>query len=96
MNRTLLSPNDANGTLDIDVFPDYIYKTNSRGLSAGAIVAIVLSCVAVIAAILAAIFFFSRGTNAPVKNIKEISNEMNLSESKVKSKLFRTRKKLKK
>ena len=73
MNRTLLSPNDANGTLDIDVFPDYIYKTNSRGLSAGAIVAIVLSCVAVIAAILASIFFFSRGTNAPVKNIKDVN-----------------------
>ena len=73
VNRTLLSPNDANGTLDFDVFTDHIYRKNSSGLSAGAIVAIVLSCVAVIAAVLAVIFFFNRGTNAPGKNIKDVN-----------------------
>ena len=73
INKTIISPNDANGTLDIDVFSDYIFKKKSTGLSAGAIVAIVLSCVAVIAAVLATIFFFSRGVNAPGKNIKDVN-----------------------
>lgn len=77
-NRTILPPTNANGTIDF-TYSKINYKKSKGGLSAGAIVAIVLATVAVVAALGFAIFFLKRmkATPPPIRN----PSDMNIANS---------------
>jgi len=72
-NKTLIFPADNKNLIDYQFNPDvkgYFGRNKKRGLSAGAIVAIVLASVAVLAAVGAVFFFLARTTTPPpiIKN----------------------------
>jgi len=72
-NITFSSPLNSTELIDYTYDPDFNTFTKKvskdKGLSAGAIVAIVLSCIAVVAAIGVAIFFLNRKPANPVKYV---------------------------
>ena len=76
-NRTLIPPADSNEIIDFQYNPDintYGRRiSKNKGLSAGAIAAIVLASIAAIVAVGIAIFFLNRmPTNPPVKPTSEL------------------------
>ena len=73
INRSIYPPVDSKEIIDIDVFNNLSYRKSSGGLSAGAIVAIVLSCVAAIAIVVVIIIFLNIKAKPNVKNIKDIN-----------------------
>ena len=83
-NKTYAAPADAEGNITYtyeDVFYDY-RRISSNGLSAGAIVAIVLVCVVAVLAVGLAILFLSRKTQSPpneniVSNITNSTSNIN-------------------
>lgn len=72
-NITFSSPLNSTELIDYTYDPDFNTfakkVSKNKGLSAGAIVAIVLSCIAVVAAIGVAIFFLNRKPANPVKYV---------------------------
>jgi len=74
INRTLYAPTNDDGIIDYEFIPNVNYpKKKHNGLSAGAIVALVLSTVAVVAAVMIAIMLFSQvPPNDRVISVNEI------------------------
>ena len=65
-NKTFAAPLDATGNITYTYEETFINeKLSSKGLSAGAIVAIVLVCVVAVLAVGLAILFLSRKTQSP-------------------------------
>ena len=81
VNSTYLAPLNANGDIQFEYNPEvntFARKASKKkGLSGGAIAAIVLATVAAIAAVGIAMFFLNRGPVNPIKT----STEMNLPNS---------------
>ena len=81
VNSTYLAPLNANGDIQFEYNPEvntFARKTSKKkGLSGGAIAAIVLATVAAVAAVGIAMFFLNRGPVNPIKT----STEMNLPNS---------------
>lgn len=76
-NRTFLPPEDEKGFIEYDYNPDsniYSKKIKSNGLSAGAIVAIVLSTVAAVVAVGIAFFLLNRRFATPPLPAKTTSD----------------------
>ena len=73
-DRIILPPDNANGIIDFKYYR-YNYKKPSGGLSAGAIVAIVLATVAAVVALGLVIFFLKRmkTTPPPIKNPSDLN-----------------------
>ena len=73
-NRIILPPDDANGIINF-TYSRYNYKKSSGGLSAGAIVAIVLATVAAVVALGLVFFFLNRmkSTPPPIKNPSDLN-----------------------
>ena len=73
-NRIIIPPDDAKGTINFS-YSRYNYKKPSGGLSAGAIVAIVLATVAAVVALGLAILFLNRmkSTPPPIKNPSDLN-----------------------
>ena len=73
-NRIILPPDNANGIIDFKYYR-YNYKKPSGGLSAGAIVAIVLATVAAVVALGLVFFFLNRmkSTPPPIKNPSDLN-----------------------
>ena len=80
-NRTFFTPTNATGDIQFEYNPDlntFAKKASKKkGLSGGAIAAIVLATVAAVAAVGIAMFFLNRGPVNPIKT----STEMNLPNS---------------
>lgn len=81
-NETLLFiPNNTNSTIpddDTTTFNRYRKnKTSKKGLTGGAIAAIVLACVAALVAVVAAIYCLNRPKPNVVTNTHEISSSIN-------------------
>ena len=80
-NNTIYAPKTASGDIQFEYNPEintFGRKTSKKkGLSGGAIAAIVLATIAAVAAVAAAIFFLNRGPVNPIKT----STEMNLPNS---------------
>ena len=80
-NRTFFTPTNATGDIQFEYNPDlntFARKASKKkGLSGGAIAAIVLATVAAVAAVGIAMFFLNRGPVNPIKT----STEMNLPNS---------------
>ena len=74
INRTLYAPTNDDGIIDYEFIPNVKNpKKKHNGLSAGAIVALVLSTVAVVAAVMIAIMLFSQEPpNDRIKSLNEI------------------------
>ena len=74
INRTLYAPTNDDGIIDYEFIPNVKNpKKKHNGLSAGAIVALVLSTVAVVAAVMIAIMLFSQvPPNDRIKSLNEI------------------------
>ena len=74
INRTLYAPTNDDGIIDYEFIPNVKNpKKKHNGLSAGAIVALVLSTVAVVAAVMIAIKLFSQvPPNDRIKSLNEI------------------------
>ena len=81
VNSTYLAPLNANGDIQFEYKPEFNTfarkASKKKGLSGGAIAAIVLATVAAVAAIGIAMFFLNRGQVNPIKT----STEMNLPNS---------------
>jgi hypothetical protein len=73
-NRTILPPADAKGEINF-AYTRINYKRSEGGLSAGAIVAIVLATVAAVVALGLVIFFLNRmkSTPPPIKNPSDLN-----------------------
>jgi hypothetical protein len=80
-NSTFFAPTDAPGDIQFEYNPEINTfgrrSSKKKGLSGGAIAAIVLATIAAIAAVAVAIFFLNRGPVHPIKT----STEMNLPNS---------------
>ena len=74
INRTLYAPTNDDGIIDYEFIPNVKNpKKKHNGLSAGAIVALILSTVAVVAAVMIAIMLFSQvPPNDRIKSLNEI------------------------
>ena len=74
-NRTILPPTDANGIIDFTYSRPTIFRRSKDGLSAGAIVAIVLVTVAAVVALGLAILFLNRmkASPPPVRNPSDVN-----------------------
>jgi len=80
-NNTIYAPKTASGDIQFEYNPEINTfgrkSSKKKGLSGGAIAAIVLATIAAVAAVAAAIFFLNRGPVNPIKT----STEMNLPNS---------------
>jgi len=80
-NNTIYAPKTASGDIQFEYNPEINTfgrkVSKKKGLSGGAIAAIVLATIAAVAAVAAAIFFLNRGPVNPIKT----STEMNLPNS---------------
>ena len=80
-NNTIYAPKTASGDIQFEYNPEINTfgrkASKKKGLSGGAIAAIVLATIAAVAAVAAAIFFLNRGPVNPIKT----STEMNLPNS---------------
>ena len=80
-NKTFFTPTNATGDIQFEYNPEvntFARKASKKkGLSGGAIAAIVLATVAAVAAVGIAMFFLNRGPVNPIKT----STEMNLPNS---------------
>lgn len=86
-NITFSSPLNSTELIDYTYDPDFNTfakkVSKNKGLSAGAIVAIVLSCIAVVAAIGVAIFFLDRKPANPVKYVNNNNSYFQNSTSEI-------------
>ena len=86
-NITFSSPLNSTELIDYTYDPDFNTfakkVSKNKGLSAGAIVAIVLSCIAVVAAIGVAIFFLNRKPANPVKYVNNNNSYIQNSSAEI-------------